>query len=190
METMKNTCEWRSTFIFPDFYSVSNNGDVRNKKTGKLLKPGKDKFGYFYYVLCVNGNRKTVKGHRLVANAFIPNPQNKPTVNHKNGIRTDNRACNLEWMTNKEQSNDPLTKKHMLADSAKRDYRAMGELRNFGRIPVYVWKTTGEYVGEFPSQKAAAECVGVSFGKVSQCISSQKKSCKGYVFSKTKEFHT
>lgn len=182
---MKNICEWRKTFIFPDYYSVSENGAVRSERNGKILKPATDKYGYHYYVLCVDGERHTIKAHRLVAMAFIPNPHNKPTVNHKNGIRTDNRVANLEWMTNKEQSNDPLTKKHLLADSITRDYREMGALRNFGRIPIKVWDVSGEepiFMGEFPSQKAASEFTGVSQGKVSQCVSGKKKSCKGYTF--------
>lgn len=185
---MSNICEWRSTFVFPNYYSVSENGEVRSERNGKILRPATDKYGYHYYVLCVAGERHTIKGHRLVAMAFIPNPQNKPTVNHKNGIRTDNRVVNLEWMTNKEQSNDPLTRQHLLADSITRDYKAMGALRKFGRIPVKVWDISGEepiYMGEFPSQKAASDFTGVSQGKVSQCASGQKKSCKGFVF---KEF--
>lgn len=182
---MRSICEWRKTFIFPDYYSVSEYGDVRSERNGKILKPAIDKYGYLYYVLCVDGDRRTVKAHRLVAMAFIPNPQNKPTVNHINGIRVDNRAKNLEWMTNKEQSNDPLTYSHLLANSKKTDYRAMGVLRDFGRIPVKVWDISGEepvYMGEFPSQKAASDFTGVSPGKVSQCVSGQKKSCKGYTF--------
>lgn len=128
---MKNICEWRKTFIFPDYYSVSENGAVRSERNGKILKPATDKYGYHYYVLCVEGKRHTIKAHRLVAMAFIPNPENKPTVNHKNGIRTDNRVVNLEWMTNKEQSNDPLTRQHLLADSITRDYKAMGGIEKF-----------------------------------------------------------
>lgn len=179
------TIEWKPTHIFGNHYSVSSCGDVKNNNTGRILKPAKDKYGYYYYVLCVNGDRRTIKGHRLVAIAFIPNPQDKPTVNHKNGIRTDNRVCNLEWMTPKEQLNDPRTYKNILLDSAKRDYQAMGSIRNFGRKSVAVCKKNGNeltYCGVFKSQKSAADFCGVSQGKVSQCVSGKKSSCKGYVF--------
>lgn len=70
---------------------------------GKKLSPAYDKNGYLRYVFSYKGKRKTISGHRLVAMAFIPNPDNKPTINHINGIKDDNRVENLEWATHKEQ---------------------------------------------------------------------------------------
>lgn len=76
--------------------------------TGKerLLKPAKRSNGskYMHVVLCVDGVRKHKSIHRLVAEAFIPNPENKPTVNHKDENPQNNRIDNLEWATIKEQN--------------------------------------------------------------------------------------
>lgn len=89
---------------YQSYYLISNLGNVKSlhPKIGKILKQPKDKDGYCMVCLCVNQNRKSFKVHRLVAKAFIPNPQNKPNINHKNFIITDNCVSNIEWCTQQE----------------------------------------------------------------------------------------
>lgn len=93
--------QWKKIEGFEN-YSVSNNGQVRNDKTGRILKTYKKPSGYIQ----VQMGRKTVPKyiHRLVAQAFIPNASNKPQINHKNGNKGDNRADNLEWVTASENA--------------------------------------------------------------------------------------
>jgi hypothetical protein len=86
-------------------YSVSDQGQVRNDDTGRILKPwkrGQRKGTYLAIRLFSEGKRKTVDIQRLVAFAFIPNPHNKPEVNHINCNPFDNRIDNLEWVTRSE----------------------------------------------------------------------------------------
>ena len=83
-------------------YDVTESGIVVNTKTGKVLHQYKSEYGYLRVALCENGKQKRVFVHRLVAMKYIPNPHNLPQVNHKNGIKTDNRVENLEWCTASE----------------------------------------------------------------------------------------
>lgn len=85
--------EWKPVSIAPQL-EVSNQGDIRDSITKALV--GFDNGNGYKRVII---KRKKHYVHRLVACAFIPNPQNKPVINHKNGIRSDNRVENLEWVT-------------------------------------------------------------------------------------------
>ena len=86
-------------------YQISNLGRVWSKKSNRYMKPQKDTCGYMRVQLYMgNGKARTEKVHRLVALAFIDNPDNLPEVNHINHIRDDNRVENLEWVTHKENS--------------------------------------------------------------------------------------
>lgn len=94
---------WQDIDGYEGFYRISNFGRIislpRNgtRKTPRILKRVSDKRGYEIVILSKNGIRKTYKTHRLVAQTFIPNPNNLPQINHKNEIKTDNNVYNLEW---------------------------------------------------------------------------------------------
>ena len=100
--------EWRPIEGYEGLYEVSNTGRVRSLDMyvkgksyrlhkGKVLSPGKNKNGYLKVNLHYNGKRETITVHRLVAQAFIENPDNLPQVNHKDEDKTNNNVDNLEW---------------------------------------------------------------------------------------------
>ena len=78
-------------------YEISNYGRVRNRATGKMRSTHDDQRGYEQVNLYTNGKKHSCKVHRLVANAFIPNPDNLPQINHIDGNKWNNCADNLEW---------------------------------------------------------------------------------------------
>lgn len=96
-------------------YSVSNKGRVRNDDTLSILKQKKIA-GYLYIIL----NNKMLRVHRLVAQAFIPNPKKLPDVNHKNEIKTDNCVENLEWLSHIDNCNYGNRNKKMKMNNPNR----------------------------------------------------------------------
>jgi hypothetical protein len=107
---------WHPCAGYETHYEVSNLGNVRSierfannghnngvrRLPSKMLKPALGKAGYLLVSFCVDNVKSSHNVHRLVARAFIENQSNKPQVNHKNGIKTDNRVDNLEWVTASE----------------------------------------------------------------------------------------
>lgn len=108
--------EWKDIPNFEGLYQASTHGRIRSinhirknnkgkyEQKGKILKLNKNPNGYLRVRLSKNGIAKTYRINRLIALTFIPNPENKPTVNHINGNKLNNCVKNLEWATNKEQT--------------------------------------------------------------------------------------
>ena len=94
--------QWK-TVVGYDKYRISTNGDIFSLYRNKILIQTKDKDGYCYVTIVKDKIKKNMRIHRLVAMTFLENPENKPTVNHINGIKNDNRLENLEWATLSEQ---------------------------------------------------------------------------------------
>lgn len=152
--------EWRDSIV--EGYKVSNFGRVMNWRRRKVLTRGvTKKFGY--RTVDIKGKRYFV--HRLVAFAFIPNPENKPQVNHKSGVRFDNRVENLEWVTDLE--NRQHAERHGLAEGVA------------GK-PVRNWKTGEEY----ESIRDAARKTGKNEEYIRSCLHGRRSSA-GWEFIKT-----
>lgn len=90
---------WKPVVGYEGLYEVSNLGRVRSIRRNKILNLKKERDGYIRISLCSNGVEKMYQVHRLVAKAFIPNPDNLPQINHKDEVKSNNVVDNLEWCT-------------------------------------------------------------------------------------------
>lgn len=109
---------WIPVKNFEDRYLVNESGDVFSKRSNRLLTPKIDRYGYKVVVLSRNGKTKHITVHKLVALHFIPNPDNLPTVNHKDEDKLNNHVSNLEWLTVKDNDNYG-TRNERMANSKK-----------------------------------------------------------------------
>lgn len=116
---------WKDVKGYEGLYQISNLGKVKRLvsvkcKKERFLSITKDrKSGYCRVMLCKNNKTKRFLIHRLIAEHFIPNPENKPCIDHINGVKDDNRIENLRWCTYKENNNYPIAKRNN-SESQKR----------------------------------------------------------------------
>ena len=169
---------WKDIEGFENLYQVSNLGRVRSLDHyvknghgrrivhGKILKPFKSSHGYLFVALGKNAKHRSV--HRLVASAFIQNPNNFPDVNHKDENKSNNVYTNLEWCNHSYNA--------LYGTCQER-------LRKYKNRPVYmIDKDSGEIINRFDSMKIAMEKTGVHKETISQICRGKGKTGGGYIW--------
>lgn len=171
---------WKDIEGYEGLYQVSNLGRIRRDK--KIKKPHVDHGGYLTVWLCKHSVQKCLKVHRLVASAFLSNPEGKRTVNHINGVKTDNRVENLEWATHSENINHAnKTGLRKVTDAQREAARINGRKtcdRNRPKKRVYC--VQDGIRKEFESAHEGARYVLGSASPIIACCKGKKKTYKGY----------
>lgn len=184
-------------YVFNGKYKVSNKARVKMMwspkysrnfpKEGRIVNQTFTKHDHYLKVSLhdLNGRVKSATIHRLVAKAFIPNPENKPEVDHINTIRTDNRIDNLRWVTRQENNSSPLTRLHN-SQSQKR-IRSTKEFKEYiaqfrKTVKVNVYSLDGDFISCEKSIREASRKFGVNEKQISNCCNRLYRKCHNYKF--------
>lgn len=178
--------EWKDIAGYAGLYQISNAGRIRaySKMRGpvrlraRILKTRINQHGYIQKTLVNENGRKTWDIHRLVAMAFIPNPENKPCVDHINTDKTDNRVENLRWVTYSENAMNPITN--------ARQRKRIGPLSGkYGKLhpaskSISQYTKDGLFICSFGSIAEAQRKTGIN--NIWRCISGQQKYAGGFIW--------
>ena len=168
---------WRDITGTKGFIEVSNKGRVRSLLSGapRVLKTQTDNKGYHRIRVTIEQEKMTYKVHREVAKLFLPNPENLPQVNHKDGNKDNNSVDNLEWVTNKENAHHAI--ENGLWDSVFEGSRKENEKR---KRPVIGYPIGYGAVHRFESVSAAERFIGSRH--VCDVLKGKRSSVKGWIF--------
>jgi hypothetical protein len=187
------TEEWKDIEGYENLYQVSNLGRVKSleryeesnsfigvrRRGERILKPIIKPSGYLQVALSKNSKAKTFTVHRLVAQAFIPNPENKPCIDHVNTNPSDNRLENLRWCTHKENSNNPLTVQKWCGNPRMKTWLGKLGKEHHSSKPIIQFTLDGELVRKWDCAEDAVREMGYSKTCISQVLNKKRQQTGG-----------
>lgn len=164
---------WKDVVGYEGLYVVSTLGNVLGTKRNIILKQSTNRKGYRQVVLSKHGEQKTMSVHRLVAEAFILNVNNKPQVNHIDGDKRNNRVTNLEWATNSENQ------LHAWSNGLQKDVSGSNnpKARKVNQYDVH-----GNYIKTWDCIKDICEELKRNRCSIHRCLNGERKTSAGYIW--------
>ena len=169
---------WKPVFGFEN-YQISNMG--RLKRGNHFLKGALDKDGYHTMFLCKDGKQHHFRLHRLVAQAFIPNPKELETVDHIDSDKNNNCASNLQWMSLTDNV-QKYSKEKGYVIGGKKNLIPRGKRGEKLRHPIVQMDLEGNIIRYFDSMMDAERATGIGSGRISNCVNGRKKTAGGYIW--------
>ena len=179
--------KWLPVVGYEGLYEVSNKGNVRSLfRYKKQLKPSKGSNGYLSVELFKNKQGKRISIHRIVAIAFIPNPDNLPIVNHKDENKHNNCVENLEWVTSQENMTyGTFTQRRVSNTNYAKSCYAENARKNGVKVskPVLQFTKDGAFVNRYSSGKEAHKMTGLNHSHILECCAGKRyKTVGGFVW--------
>lgn len=174
---------WKSIPEYEGLYEVSNDGQVRSLfRYKKILQPSFTN-GYYTVELWKDKKRKRIGVHRLVALCFVENPNNKPFVNHKDEVKTNNNALNLEWVTHIENCNygTAIARRTAHFNYAKRKINNMNQIKACSK-PIMQHDKDGHFIRSWESASECHRATGISISGIRRVVVGEQKTAGGYIF--------
>ena len=181
--------EWRPIAGYEGLYEVSNNGRVRSiTRYKKVIKPHITNAGYYQYQLWHNNKCHVASGHRLVAQAFVPNPYGNNIVNHIDENKLNNSAENLEWVSHVANCRygTAIARRTQHLDYSKRKVNNANQIKACSK-PIRQYTKSGEYIREWPSATECAKATGMSISGIRAVARGNRNSIFGFVFKEGSE---
>lgn len=175
---------WKAVDGYEGLYEVSNTGKVRSLyRYKRTLKPIISNSGYERVDLFKNKTRKQFSVHRLVACAFVNNPDNKPFVNHKDENKTNNHSNNLEWVTPEENCvyGTAIIRRTLNTDYSKRRNNSANQIKACSK-PILQYTKDGVFVKAWSSASECSRKTGFSISGIRSVVKKQRNSIFGYIF--------
>ena len=170
---------WKDIPNYEGLYKINNYGKIKRLPFNRYIKTHNEK-GYIRVALCKNNKVKHLYLHRLIALTFIPNPENKPEVNHKDGNKLNNNINNLEWSTRKENMNH--ARDTGLWKVTKNMKKGLDQSK-----ATYQYNRCYRLLNVYNSAKEASLRTKINHGNICACCEGRRKTAGGYIWSYLKE---